>query len=125
MDKTNTHFYDGKIVYKKIEFNVDMCQIVKLLQDVNKCTILTDTGRKCLSTIIDDLNTKRNFDASNNMSVEDILSDIVILINRHSDRDVIYSDYIELIALQFNEMISGMCSQGRTHRLYQILNLLY
>jgi hypothetical protein len=68
-------------------------------------------------------NPNANYDPTNNFYADDILYLIL------SKLDTTYSiefqkDILLLLDEIFEEMYSGMCAQGRTHRLYQIYCLL-
>jgi hypothetical protein len=115
---TDTHFYDGKINHNiGVRTPEERTVIIDNLLDLyisNQIPIHNN-----FRTIVRDMNTSANYDSSNNYHAEDILCHIAEFIldkaNEEQRKDIIVN-----LNIQFEEMSSGMCPQGRTHRLYQV-----
>lgn len=124
----DAHYYDGKLhnLYKNIKFP-NLCleqkkRNIEILASMlyNRPT-LNDQGRSCLNKVVSDFNDRANYDPSNNVTVEDLLNYIFLY---QADSDEQLNDILEMLCIQFNEMISGLCPQGRTHRIAQVLFML-
>lgn len=66
-----------------------------------------------MEVLLNDLGTPANFDSSNNIWADDLL----VLCLPHLDNP----DFREAMTEQLNDMRTGFCPQGRTHRLYQLV----
>lgn len=118
----NTHYYDGKLTYvthyvpelhyisnAPLEYKIEVVNNLYHKIDHN----LPDLARKNLLVLRQSLGTKANYDPSNDINADDLLCLCYDHINK--------PEFIELLIEQLIEMTYGMCAQGRTHRLLQIL----
>lgn len=80
--------------------------------------LLNEQGASCLKKVVDDFGQTANYDYSNNISADDLLNFIYLYETENVD------ELLDMLCIQFNEMISGLCPQGRTHRLFQVVILL-
>ena len=92
-----------KIVKRAIVFN-----LVYILKDK-----ITSNAFAHLDVMIKDYGTDKNYDKTNNICGVDLL----YLISYHLDN----KDFIILLNEQLENMSSGFCQQGRTHRLFQLV----
>lgn len=74
-----------------------------------------------LQTILQSYNTSANYDSTNNYSCEMVLTRIVEIYDDDNLTDGQRIDILTLFDIQLDEMSSGMCPQGRTHRLLMFL----
>lgn len=112
-NKTDTHYYDGLIdntlKYNNIINIDDKKQVInQLLKYINNPISL-----HVLNILIKDIGTCNNYDNTNNLNVDDLLCLCVQHMNNR--------EFINELELQLSDMINGLCPQGRTHRLYQLL----
>ena len=134
--RMNTHFFDGKLKEAKE-------QLAPYLSDVEKinkaeklelfalfATLLvsrpttTPQSQHNLQIIITDYqkhqpHTGPNYDSSNDLASEDLLYFLADLISKipEDQRD----DFLDLANQQLTEMSSGMCPQGRSYRILQVI----
>lgn len=129
----NTHELDGKLI-EQIPFLIDRNTTIsrekliesQMYQDyVDKYAI-----HQNLLTILQDYNTIRNYDSTNNYSCEMIFYKLDKIYNSLNQMKPVENDnnagdknldFLDLLHQQLNEMTSGMCPQGRTHRLLYIV----
>lgn len=129
MLKTDTHYYDGNLIPRKAEVQhfIDLSKSVTkdeqfrslntLRDELEKMgEVFTPNARNNLNTIIQDHSTNphNNYDHSNDYNVVDLLYGCYIVYEKNKD-------ILPLLAIQLDEMSSGMCPAGRTHRIFQIL----
>jgi len=116
----DTHSYDGRLDSKNINeidnvrqlSNDDKLLVInELLEHIN--TKISDEGLFYLKTIINDIGTDHNYDPTNNLRAEDLL----YISKYYQDND----DFVNNLDTQLQDMKTGFCPQGRTHRLYQII----
>lgn len=117
MEKLNTHYYDSKllidfpipIIPDRIEFAKSMQALYTVL-----VPILTPGARNNFLAIAQG---QGNYDNANNLYADQLLyACYLLLVNKNFDKDLLVQ-----LAIQLDEMSSGMCPQGRTTRLYQVL----
>lgn len=123
MQKTNTHFYDTKLDNTKKLIEKELL-VASQVDRRNKLMIFRDLCKRynnrliCLNKIVNDYNSGNsgNIDNINKLNADDLLylSAKRILIEKDKD-------FEELFLYQMEEMKTGMCPQGRTIRLLQIL----
>lgn len=140
MNALNTHYYDGHISYSIDFFKEDLKRIGDIpnneknssfqkLKDILFLSgIISPNALICFNSIISgDVNS--NFDNINKINAQDLLYLIYEYILKELgdnpiDKDTINkSEYTNLLIVQLEDMISGLCSQGRTTRLLQVLLL--
>lgn len=124
MSKLNTHYYDGKLQNTQLETLLNSIYnlsketksraFIELRQKLTELTTFDQEARRNYDIIIYDFHHQnhKNYDHSNNLHADDLLC----LISTKNSIDL-----LELLCLQLKEMTGGMCPQGRTHRLYQII----
>lgn len=129
MDKLNTHYYDGKLDKKDLEkdiFRVSMISndekmktFIELLNHIKSIKVNGNIMRS-LYTIIDTFRrTGRSKHSDNYSKSNDLYAcDLLYLCCERLKLD---KDFLELFLNQMNEMVSGLCSDGRCTRLFQIL----
>lgn len=113
MISCDTHYYDGKINKYDISKLKEVEQLPLEYKKQRGEELLSIVNNYYLRIIINDIGSDRNYDQSNKLSVDDL----IYLCWEFKDN----SDFISLLNEQCNEMKSGFCSQGRTHRIFQIL----
>lgn len=139
----NTHFYDGKLKNVMGPFIKDLERISKIscLQKtpmfialLNKIlsTKTTANTKIALNTLVkthtqidhgDKCSIRNpNYDPKNNLHACDLLYLICEKIQNSDKEDSL--EYFNLLLTQLNDMMSGMCAQGRTTRLAQVLVML-
>lgn len=91
------------IVKRAIVFN-----LIYILKDK-----ITPNAFIHLDIMIRDYGTDKNYDATNKISADDLL----YLTSYHTGDE----NFIILINEQLENMASGFCAQGRTHRLFQVI----
>lgn len=125
---TNTHFYDGKLGELKAFLEPDLLQTGQRTAEEKLAffqllrTKLPRTAHRNFDIVVQDfIKTGRtpgpNYDPTNNLYADDLLY-LCGSLAQNFDWDPIL---IDLLAAQFIEMSTGMCAQGRTHRLFQVL----
>ena len=102
----DTHTYDGKLD-KKIKCNEIFNEFIKKSRNILSINFL--------KKIIDDIGSNNNYDHTNDLNADDLLSLCSIL--KHNE------DFLNELEIQLLDMQSGFCSQGRTHRLFQLILL--
>lgn len=117
----NTHNYDGKL-YKILIENINnvhnLTQEDKLINATNILNLMIENNIsedliQIFRQIINGFNTAANYDPSNNLWADDI----IYLLEEHKLKE----DFLKLLTEQLNDMKTGFCPQGRTHRLFQLL----
>lgn len=129
VDKLDTHYYDGKLqdvinIYKdEIENINDNLYIEKILSSVKYLNDIciqkgcSQRAKYSLSKIMNDRN--GNHDNKNGLDAELLMYMIYTrIINLNDD------ELIELLNIQLDEMVNGLCPQGRCIRLLQILKAI-
>ena len=131
--KLNTHHYDGKLYLKRDEIDNMIAKIdqtkkkdafEKLTKNIKKTTNNNNVHR-CLNALVNNCNRKTsspNYDSINMMYADDLLYLCCQAIEGNIGGED--NDVFDLLIHQLNEMASGMCPQGRTTRLYQIIAAL-
>lgn len=123
MRKLDTHYYDGKLPIKdeKIKDVIstytddELRSIIKSLRYKIESKPRSGNSLFYFDAIVRDAHGSPNFDPINHLYANELLYIIAI-----------YSDSIDTLLLieQLNDMKSGFCPQGRTTRLYQIIQHL-
>lgn len=119
----NTHVFDGilKEYSQQILKNTHVLDCASFLDSSFYRYYLRFTDNNPhtnMITIINDYGTNANRDETNDYSCELILSKIVEISPEPSN------DILDVFQTQLDEMSSGMCPQGRTHRLFQFCLIL-
>jgi len=133
-DLTNTHTYDGKLQWTKAELIQEISRVTVLpkeakLQAFNQLRLalqryaISPSAQKCFEIIFQTFAqsergkpNNHNYDSANDLYADDLLYlcfEKVVL-----NQDV---DFAQALILQLEDMTSGLCAQGRTTRLFQIL----
>jgi hypothetical protein len=128
MKKLNTHHYDGQLntLYREIESMVkDPPSLETTYQEITELinTLLADNKkvRKDTQNILNILQTSTgtpaNYDGSNNINVDKLLPLVWACVKD-------YDNSAKMIFLeQIQEMKNGLCPQGRTTRLIQLVEI--
>lgn len=128
MDLLNTHTYDGQLKYVKLYLKkyydlIDNVEIDDLKIKINdgyqfllENNKFDNTSNLTFQTLFNSIGTGANYDSTNDINADHLLYFCVYEILEKKD-----NDFVDLFIIQLNEMQSGMCPQGRTHRLIQIL----
>jgi hypothetical protein len=121
----NTHYFDGKLLPDKALLHEHILRAESIPKD-QKLNAFYDLRAKLspnhnLNTIINDFNLYGhapgpNYDPTNDLYADDLLYLCYELLQRSCADDL-----IKLLNEQFEEMSSGMCPQGRTHRLISVV----
>ena len=122
----DVHTFDGKLleVRKSLSFYLECAAQIshenklaafELLRmfikpNVNFNTIVEDFRR-------DGHDANSNHDPTNDLHADDLLYLCWIILEKVPDK----YHFTSLLDMQFTDMNSGMCSQGRTHRLFQLV----
>lgn len=122
MNKLDVHHYDGGLhsIKTRLPFpiNREISTEMQELNDAKEAILeycnkimpeLKPTSQNIFRQLLNDYGTNANHDPSNNLRVENFLL--------YFSGIPYNKDFIELLDLQIEEMQSGMCPQGRTHRL--------
>lgn len=119
----NLHSLDRKVSFSFGEGNVKFLDVSSsfgkekdILPELLTMFNLSPPGARVLKVLINDVGTNKNFDPINNVNVDDLLLQLYHLKKKNPEcfDDVILDD-------QLVEMLTGMCPQGRTIRLLQVL----
>lgn len=120
--KTDTHYYDGKMKDILSVILPDIYRVLQLthqqhldlfMQVRNKLHSPDPRILQNFDTIVRDWGKMPNWDPSNHVRVEPLLYLVCEIAN-------ISCDAVELLKHQLIEMSTGMCPQGRSTRLIQI-----
>jgi hypothetical protein len=121
----NTHFYDGQLGDRLREIEVHLqraCLIPKdrklsAFDELDGMITKRGSARHNLHSVIQSYrhSTNANYDQSNRYDASDMLWLCYELIRTNRD------DVLPILEMQLEDMSSGMCSQGRTHRLLQVV----
>lgn len=133
----DTHKYDGKIpnndVYKYIKSRKgDIERVQKSLKHIltikgiEKIPEINKVSISNFETIISSWGGSSNFDGTNDIFACDILNliceEYIIIAQDHKD---ILVDFLRELFLQFIDMKTGLCPQGRTIRLWQVASMYF
>lgn len=128
MNLLDTHYYDGRLREQK-ERVPDLSSIVAIPLEQKKNVLtsfrdtifssLSPTAQASLDIIVGSIGTAANYDPSNDLWVDDLL--YLCSQRLFTSPSEFNRDFLELLTVQLEEMQSGLCPQGRTHRLFQIL----
>lgn len=100
----NIHIYDGK-VRDELLYDKD----IPILND----TIRNFSNHPCWQIIIEDWGTFKNYDNLNNLRVEPFCKLIA---------EKLPPELKSVFEEQLQDMLSGLCPQGRAVRLFQMVN---
>src|SRR5205085_12636761 len=104
----NVHVFDGEI---------DTSHLVVVVNDTGTNKLmnleLSLIAKRNLKILIDAIGTKRNYDHSNKIDGDDL----IYMCNDYLDNQ----HFVANLNVQLEDMSTGLCAQGRTHRLYQLL----
>lgn len=124
--QTDVHIFDGKLKSHSIKTHLSRDQKIKIFDPVvtGVSKLQNFTAVNGLKTVIDDLESPKNYDSTNEIYADDILAEICLMMEKHFDQDII-NTIIENIAIQMADMITlGPCQQGRATRLFQVYNFV-
>jgi len=131
--KTQTHSYDGKLSVTKLQLLEDISRASKIPKanklnyfghlrlELQKYT-LPQPAQGCFEAIFRTFSqqgrvrTGANYDPTNDLHADDLLYLCFEKIVTYQDKD-----FTQVFILQLTDMASGLCAQGRTTRLFQIL----
>jgi len=120
MSLLDTHYYDGKLPVAELKREIDRVAALSREMKVVACTSLLNLDmdprqKRNLETIILDFRdaSRTNYDPTNDLDAGDLL---YLCYERIAD-----ADFVALFLLQLQDMSTGMCPQGRTTRLFQVL----
>ena len=123
----NTHAYDGALKTRNdfvskfsptprtTEEQVDA--FAELQEKFAEHKVANEHGRRCLEVMCNTGRTSANYDPSNGLYVDDLLYEIYLL-----SKDPENEDLFDLLASQLEDMRTGFCPQGRTTRLFQVVD---
>ena len=127
MELLNTHYYDLKLgdqrdvikdMLKDAEDATDKIEELIFIEHmISTRPNSTHESQRNISIIINDFRfgrREKNYDCTNSLRADDILYLFASFIRR----DI---EVCDMLNIQLGEMAGGMCPQGRTHRLLQIL----
>jgi len=132
----NTHFFDGKLeeaiqkhLFKDIErvkhYTKEKKNGFVYLQQKKG---YTPAGINCLNTIIQTYEQcgrgGGNYDSINYLYACDLLYLVYEKIIKEEESPEIEGESFKMLVFQLDEMASGMCAQGRTIRLLQVLLMM-
>lgn len=106
----NTHYYDGKWNVDFVNYKISHEDFIECISEINN-KFNCESIRKVSNLVLTDL--KNNWDPSNNISFEYIC---IYVWNKVKSNE----DLLPLFKEQYQDILNGTCSQGRTTRLYQI-----
>ena len=133
----NTHFFDGKLVgmISFIQTDIERVHSISKVEKIRAFDVLqplvenhencTPNVTRCFQAIYsscaqfsEGLNNP-NYDCANNLYADDLL---YLIYEKASEEN--NSEYTDLLVANLEEMATGLCPQGRTTRLLQILIML-
>ena len=134
--KVNIHQYDGQIDTSELRNELTRVRQIPYEQKMEILTsfleVLQDDScksiyknRRSFNPLMNIIRDSRegvhpqgpNYDPTNNLYAEDL---VVMLAQKILHPCVDKTDFIDVLFLQFNEMTTGLCPQGRATRMYQI-----
>jgi hypothetical protein len=137
--KTNTHYYDGQLDtesllmeelknVKKFANNSKKTAVSNFIQDI--CGINTPEKNYIsinnLNVVFSSWDQTSNFDHTNNVSKDDIMYVLAIEWNALKfSEPALTKDFASEFFLQFMDMQTGGCPQGRVIRLFQIASAYF
>lgn len=116
---TDTHVYDGKLVCDDIPHIHEMESInleqkimygMELMFAVMK---LNGEAGSIMQELVSSMGTNKNIDITNMLNADDL----IMLCWKHRNNN----NFMGELIIQLIDMKTGLCPQGRTHRLFQIL----
>lgn len=115
-DPLNTHSYDGKINTSLLSYNIlsieDKQELgAKLL--IKAKEVMSHTAVNYLENIISNIGTQSNIDITNNLTADDLIPLCLIYYDNQ--------EFMKILEEQLEDMATGFCPQGRTHRLFQVI----
>lgn len=129
MSQTDTHYYDGRwshLYQEKIKTIKD----TKDTKDINPESFETTVGeinqKWPMAIVVSNLlltTRQQNYDDKNSISLEELLPIVWYLIKAlpHGEQK---QDIENIFIEQYMDIRNGSCAQGRTTRIFQILQLL-
>jgi len=134
MEKTNTHNYDGKLSLAKKSLSSELTRASKIPKSgkleafarikviLQRFSGFTPPATHCFETIFRTFSTEgrisrgTNYDPTNDLHADDLL-----YLCYEKLEDGRNKDFAQGLLLQLQEMAGGLCAQGRTTRLFQLL----
>jgi hypothetical protein len=138
--KTNTHYYDGQLLdeqsmmaeelqnIKKFTNNCKKMTVHNFIQDIISVNIPEKNyiSVNNLNVVFSSWNQTSNFDHTNDISKDDVLYILAIEWNALKfSKPELTKDFASEFFLQFMDMQSGGCPQGRVIRLFQIASAYF
>ena len=113
--KTNTHYYDGKL--PKLELEDLPLSFLECVEEIRAASI-DSKYKNLLNAALNlvSIDRKNNYDPKNDLHFEKLLPYIWNKIKLSDDQGV-----KELFFEQLADITRGPCSQGRTTRIYQFI----
>ena len=121
MDQLNTHFYDGRLD-NSLEAELEKVKMLPKEEKLRGLALLREhlpaTSFENFDIIMNEFlrGGPLNYDSSNNLHAEDLL----YLCSQSLEKYSWDHTLIDLLNTQFIDMNTGICPQGRTHRLFQV-----
>ena len=121
MDKLNVHYYDSK--WGDVDEYIAKVRTIPLpikVQSIDSLKNRLIGYHKMTSVAISNFNTIASgdiYDPSNKIYVYDLLYILEKLCEMYEDP----TDLLNMLGEQLDDMSSGLCVQGRTTRLYQLM----
>lgn len=134
MEKTNTHTYDGKLSLAKRSLSSELARVSQIpkgkkLENFTQMKGILQRfpgfipqAAHCFETIFRTFSTDghvprgTNYDPTNDLHADDLLYLCYEKLEEGRNKD-----FAEGLLLQLQEMAGGLCAQGRTTRLFQLL----
>ncbi len=112
----DVHVFDGQLPTICLEVDIETKKI--RASEIYDCFNPTASEAQpqalnFLKSIIADIGTPKNYDPTNNLSADDLLS----ILWKYRENP----DFLKELEIQLLDMQTGFCPQGRTHRLYQLV----
>ena len=131
--KTLTHTYDGKLQKSKqtIENNIQRASkiskkdkvqaFIKLRNNLIKYKEFTPQIQRCFDVIYNTFSQKGRTKSANYDPTNDLYADDLLYLCYEKVFESDSNDFSKMLILQLEDMVSGLCAQGRTTRLLQVL----
>lgn len=125
----NVHIFDGELLESKLllssylESAAEVLSEDKIITFERLRTFIQPNGANVnFDTIVNDFkihghNQGSNYDQSNGLYADDLLYLCAVIMQNLDDKD----ELILIINQQLMDMMGGICAQGCTHRLFQII----
>lgn len=123
MEKTDTHFYDGKLISRYEQLLITEERNKKLIEQLVKHINDVDAS-KAINLIIRSIGTGSNYDKTNDVYADKLLFSICEKLFSIKNKEI-FDDILDLLKMQLSDIIKlGSCPEGRCTRLAQIFFIL-